>query len=311
MSLAFLYPGQGSQRVGMGAALRATDPTVFDRYLGLADDVAGLPIGRLCLEGPGDQLIRTEVSQPALFALSLALTEIAREHGLEPRVVAGHSLGEYAAAVAAGALSLEDGMRLVALRGRLMGAVQARRPGAMAAVIGLETGAVAALCRLVGHVVVANHNAPGQVVVSGASASVQTLCARVEAAGGRAVRLPVGGAFHSPAMEPVRAALAQHSTTIAWRSVRVPLASNASGALLTDGDAIGAAVVAQVTAPVRWVDCMHAMVAAGTTSFLELGPGRVLTGLVRSLRRDLPAGAADSRARLAAFADAAGLRRAA
>jgi [acyl-carrier-protein] S-malonyltransferase len=308
MSLAFLYPGQGSQRVGMGAALRATDPAVFDRYFGLADDVAGLAVRRLCLEGPADELTRTEVSQPALFAFSLALTELARREGIEPGLVAGHSLGEYSAAVAAGALGLEDGMRLVVARSRRMAAVQAERPGAMAAVLGLYADRVHELCGEAGDVVVANLNAPGQIVVSGACDAVQSLCGLVDGAGGRAVRLPVGGAFHSPAMVPVRDALERATAELEWRSPRVPMAANAYGRLLCDADEIRAALVTQVAAPVHWVDCMQALVAAGATAFLELGPGRVLTGLARSIRRELPATAADSRAKLAAFAAAAGVR---
>ena len=303
--LAFLYPGQGSQRVGMGAALRATDPALFDRHLGLADDVAGLPVSRWCLEGPMDRLTRTEVSQPALFALALALTEAAREMGLEPDYVAGHSLGEYAAAVSSGALDAEDGMRLVVLRSRLMAAVQAQRPGAMAAVHGLDADQVEALCRravVAGPVAVANLNASRQTVVSGSPAAVYHVCRLAAAAEGRAVPLPVGGAFHSPAMAPVRTALRQQTAAIAWRDPAVPLASNASGGLVTDAGGVHAALVAQVAEPVRWVECMDALVGAGCTTFLELGPGRVLTGLARARSRDLEAVAADSRRKLAEFA---------
>jgi [acyl-carrier-protein] S-malonyltransferase len=302
MSVAFLYPGQGSQRVGMGAGLRATDPVLFDRYFGLAEDISGLPVRQLCLEGPADELTRTEVSQPALFALSLALTEVARQEGLEPSLVAGHSLGELSAAVAAGALSLEDGMRLVVARSRRMAAVQAERPGAMAAVLGVYADRLQELCTRAGDVVVANLNAPGQIVVSGECDAVQTLCGLVDDAGGRAVRLPVGGAFHSPAMTPVRETLAHAADELHWRSPRVPLAANASGGLVRSAEDIRASLVAQVAAPVLWVDCMRALVDAGATSFLELGPGRVLSGLARSIRRELPATAADSRAKLAAFA---------
>jgi [acyl-carrier-protein] S-malonyltransferase len=304
MSVAFLYPGQGSQRVGMGAALRASDPAVFDRYFGLADDVSGLPVRRLCLEGPADELTRTEISQPALFALSLALTDIAREEGIEPALVAGHSLGELSAAVAAGVLSVEDGMRLVVARSRRMAVMQAERPGAMAAVLGLYADRVHELCGRAGDVVVANLNAPGQIVVSGDRAAVESLCELVDAAGGRAVRLPVGGAFHSPAMAPVRETLACTADELTWRAPRVPLAANASGRLVRHADDVRAALVAQVAAPVHWVDCMQALVEAGATTFLELGPGRVLTGLARSIRRDLPAAAADTRAKLTAFAAA-------
>jgi [acyl-carrier-protein] S-malonyltransferase len=304
MSLAFLYPGQGSQKVGMGAALRASDPAAFDRHFGLAEDISGLPVRRLCLEGPADELTRTEVSQPALFAFSLALTEIARQEGLEPDLVAGHSLGELSAAVAAGALGLEDGMRLVVTRSRHMAAVQAERPGAMAAVLGLYADRVHELCGLAGDVVVANLNAPGQIVVSGACEAVQALCELVDESGGRAVRLPVGGAFHSPAMAPVRAALEHATAKLEWRPPSVPLAANAYGRLLRDPEEIRVALVSQVAAPVHWVDCMQALVAAGAATFLELGPGRVLTGLARSIRRELPAAAADSRPKLAAFAAA-------
>ena len=312
--LAFLYPGQGSQRVGMGAALRASDPALFDRHLGLADDIAGLPVSRCCLEGPMDLLTRTEVSQPALFALALALTEVARQEGLEPDCVAGHSLGEYAAAVAAGALDAEDGMRLVVRRSRLMAAVQAQRPGAMAAVLGLDAGEVKALCRRADPtrpVAIANLNAPRQAVVSGSPAGVDHVCELAAAAGARAVRLPVGGAFHSPAMAPVRAALHEKTAAIAWRDATVPLAANATGQLVTDAGGVRAALVAQVAEPVRWVECMGALAGAGCTSFLELGPGRVLTGLARSTSRELDAAAADSRSKLVAFATRRSLRRAA
>jgi [acyl-carrier-protein] S-malonyltransferase len=303
--LAFLYPGQGSQRVGMGAALRASDPSLFDRHLGLADDIAGLPVSRWCLEGPMDRLTRTEVSQPALYALALALTEVAREMGLEPDCVAGHSLGEYAAAVSAGALDAEDGMRLVVRRSRLMAAVQAQRPGAMAAVHGLDSDRLEALCRraaAAGPVAVANLNTPRQTVVSGSPAGVDRLCELAAEAGGRAVPLPVGGAFHSSAMAPVRTALHEETAAIAWRDPAVPLASNASGGLVTEAGAVRAALVAQVAEPVRWVECMAALTGAGCTTFLELGPGRVLAGLARSASRDLEAATADSRPKLAAFA---------
>jgi [acyl-carrier-protein] S-malonyltransferase len=305
MSLAFLYPGQGSQKVGMGAALRASDRAVFDRHFGLADDVVGLPVTRLCLEGPADELTRTEVSQPALFAFSLALTEIALQEGIEPAFVAGHSLGELTAAVAAGALGPEDGMRLVAERSRRMAVVQAAAPGTMAAVLGLSAERVRELCQRAGDVVVANLNAPSQIVVSGTRDAVQSLCELVDEAGGRAVRLPVGGAFHSPAMLPVRDALARATAGLEWHPPRVPLAANAFGRLVRHPDEVRAALVTQVAAPVHWVDCMEALVSAGATAFLELGPGRVLTGLARSIRRELPVTAADSRPKLAAFAAAA------
>jgi [acyl-carrier-protein] S-malonyltransferase len=304
--VAFLFPGQGSQRVGMLAALEATDPGLVERHLGLAEELSGLPLRRLCAGGPPEQLKRTEVSQPALLALSLALIELAREAGLRPAFVAGHSLGEYAAAVAAGALGAEDAMRLVVRRSRLMAALQAERPGAMAAVLGPPAETVAGWCEAAstdcGPVAVANLNAPTQTVVSGAQEGVDGVCALAGEAGARAVHLPVGGAFHSPQMEPVRDALAGAAAAIEWRPAAAPLAANARGALVSSAAGVRAALVAQVAAPVRWVECMRALRAAGCTRFLELGPGRVLGGLARAIVPDAEVAAAGSRAALSAFA---------
>src|SRR5919106_2117759 len=185
----------------MGAALRDAEPELFDRYLGLAEEASGLPLWRYCLEGPIETLTRTDVAQPALFALSLAVTEAARSREPRPDFVAGHSLGEYTAAVSAGALALEDGTRLVALRGRLMNEAQDERPGSMAAVLGLEAAQVEELCAQAadaGVVVPANLNAPTQIVVSGEQAAVDRLVELAEAAGAaKVVRLQVGAAFHS------------------------------------------------------------------------------------------------------------------
>jgi [acyl-carrier-protein] S-malonyltransferase len=304
--VAFIYPGQGSQRVGMGAGLRSTDAATLERWLELAEDVAELPIRRLCREGPLEQLTRTEVSQPALFALALALTDVALDVGLRPAFVAGHSLGEYAAAVAAGALDAQAGMRLVARRGRLMAARQAERPGAMAALIGLTPREAGRLCADVaaesGPVVVANVNTAQQVVVSGVRDAVLRVGELARDAGARVVDLPVGGAFHSPLMEPVRAAMSEYVDAFEWRPAAVPLAANASGALVRAADDVSGALVQQIAAPVRWADCVRALVDAGCTRFVELGAG-VLTGLVRVVARGVPASPADSRPRLQALAD--------
>jgi [acyl-carrier-protein] S-malonyltransferase len=307
---AFVFPGQGSQKVGMGAELRTERPEIFERYLSMADEASGLDVTRVVAEGPAEQLTRTDVAQPALFAVSLAVAEVAAELGLSPDSVAGHSLGEYTAAVAAGALGLEDGMRLVARRGRLMADIQSHSPGAMAAVIGLDRAAVEKLCAEAadaGEVAPANLNTPEQIVVSGDDAAIDRVVELAAGAGAkRAIRLQVGAAFHSRMMEPVQSELAEHMKSIAWSDPRVPMASNASGELATTADAVRQALVAQIASPVRWVDCVTTMFGQGCQMFLELGPGRVLGGLVRQIEPGAKVFAADSPAKLQEFAAANG-----
>src|SRR4051794_39887555 len=284
---AFLFPGQGSQKVGMGADLLEARPELFERYVDRAGEVADLPLRTLCLEGPIEELTRTDVAQPALFALSLAIAELAREAGLQPDYVAGHSLGEYTAAVASGALQADDGMRLVAERGRRMNAIQSERPGAMAAVLGMEADRLEELCREAGSVTLANLNSPTQIVVSGEESGVVKLIELAEAAGAkRVVRLQVGAAFHSELMEPVQAAMAETMETVTWSDPSTPLASNASGQLVTSADGVREALIAQIASPVRWVDCVQTLAGAGVSRFVELGPGRVLSGLVRQIAPD-------------------------
>lgn len=305
--LAFIFPGQGSQKVGMGADLREARPEVFDRYVGQAEEASGLPIGKLCLEGPQDDLTRTDVAQPALFAVSLAVQELARELGLSPDFVAGHSLGEYTAAVAAEALPLEEGMTLVAERGRQMAAIQSERPGAMAAIIGLDGDRLEALCAeasALGIVAPANLNTPTQTVVSGEEEPVMRLMAlALEAGAKRAIRLQAGGAFHSELMKPVQQRLDELTQTLSWSDPAVPLVSNAFGAPVSTAEDVRRALVAQIASPVRWVDCVTSLSESGCR-FLELGPGRVLTGLVRAIDPEAQFAAADSPAKLAAYAEA-------
>ncbi len=304
--LAFLFPGQGAQRPGMGAALAASDPELLAARLAGAGAASGLPIEQLCADGPATALMRTEVAQPALFAVSLALADVAHAAGLRPHAVAGHSLGEYTAAVAAGALAVADGEALVARRGRLMAGAQRERPGAMAAVVGLDAETVGALCAdAAGGAALApaNFNAPAQTVVSGDAEAVERLLALVAARGlGRAVRLPVGAAFHSPLMRAVADELDGVTAGLAWRAPDVPIAANASGGLVATAEGVRRALVTQVAAPVRWVSCVHALVDAGCRHFLELGPGRVLSGLVRQICPGADVAAADSRAAIEAFA---------
>ena len=307
---AFLFPGQGSQKVGMGAELLEARPDVFDRYVEQAENASNLPIRTLCLDGPIEELTRTEVAQPALFAVSLAVVELARESGLTADLLAGHSLGEYTAAVVSGALGLDDGMRLVAQRGRLMADIQSERPGAMAAVIGLPAEQVEELCRQAseaGTVRPANFNTPAQIIVSGEEAAVLKVIELAEQAGAKkALRLQVGAAFHSELMEPVQRKLGEAMDAITWNDPEIPLVSNASGEVAATGEEVHRALVAQIASPVLWVQCVETMVANGCDTFLELGPGRVLSGLVRQINSDVETFPADSPEKLATFKERAG-----
>ena len=290
----------------MGDDLRGSRPDVYDRYLAQADEISGLPIRQYSLEGPIESLTETNVAQPALFALSLALNQVAREAGLQPDFVAGHSLGEYTAAVASGALSFEDGMRLVSERGRLMAGAQTERPGTMAAIIGLDAAKLAELCQeasSAGVVSPANLNTPTQIVVSGEQAAVvEVMRLAGEAGADKVVRLQVGAAFHSELMKPVQDRMRAAMDSVTFGDPDVPLVSNASGQIVTGGAEVREALIAQIASPVLWVDCAQTLDAAGCSTYLELGSGRVLSGLVRQvLGMDADASSVDSPAKLEAF----------
>lgn len=286
----FQFPGQGSQAVGMGAALAAAFPEARETFRE-ADEALGAPLSTLCHEGPEEALVRTESAQPALLAHSTAVVRVLAARGLEPDAAAGHSLGEFSAHVAAGSLSFPDAVRLVRARGEAMAAAGRARPGAMAAVLGLGEEAVAALCEAVRGddeiLAPANYNAPGQIVVSGSTAAVRRAVERAREEGARAVELAVSGAFHTPLMEPAAEALAAALDAVEIRRARIPVVANVDARPVREPAEIRARLLDQLTAPVRWVACVESLRALGARRFVEPGPGRVLTGLLRRIDRTL------------------------
>lgn len=289
---AWVFPGQGSQRVGMAHDLIAAVPAAR-AVLDLADAVLGFGLSDLIAQGPAAELERTDNQQPAILAVSVAWLTALRERELLPpaAVVAGHSLGEYSAMVATGALAFEDALRLVRRRGELMAE---RADGGMAAVIGLDLDAVRVLADAHG-AEVANVNAPGQVVVSGPAAGIEALIGAARAAGARrAIRLAVSGAFHSSLMRPMVERLAPEIETTDFHDPTVPIVSNVSTALLRDAAACRRELIDQICAPVQWVGVTERIVGMGVTSATEIGPGKVLTGLIARIAPDLTCRPAES-----------------
>jgi [acyl-carrier-protein] S-malonyltransferase len=292
-NVAFIFPGQGSQSVGMGRAIASASPAAAAVFAA-ADDALGEPISTLAWDGPEDQLNRTENAQPALLATSIAYLVAASERaaaaGMDlpaPRFAAGHSMGQYSAMVAAGALDLADGIRLVRERGIQMQASGAGRDGAMAAILGLDDAAIPELVQQAsahGVFAVANRNSPGQVVVSGERAAIEAAAELAKALGAkRAIVLPVSVAAHSPLMTEAAAAMREILATVAFQDPRVPLLANADAREITTAEGARAELVEHLTAGVDWVRAIEAMAAAGVDTFLEVGPGKVLTNLVKRI----------------------------
>lgn len=289
-ALAFVFPGQGSQRVGMGRALCerfAAARETFDE----ADAALAFALSRLCFEGPEETLRLTEHTQPAILTASVAAYRVlAAETGLAPGCLAGHSLGEWTALVAAGALQFGDAVRLVRARGRFMQEAVPAGSGAMAAVIGLAADGVEAACREAqapgsGEVVEpANFNAPGQIVVAGHAAAVERACQAAKRRGaGRALPLPVSAPFHCSLMRPAGERLARALAGVAVGSLRVPVYSNVEAAPYPGPGAVAGLLVRQVSSPVRWEASVRAMAAAGVRTAIEVGPGEVLSGLIKRI----------------------------
>ncbi len=286
--LAFLFPGQGSQKVGMGKSWADAFPAAAAVFAE-ADDVLQLPLAKLCWEGPAEELQLTANQQPAILTVSVAMLRVLEMHGIQPVLVAGHSLGEYSALVAAHVLDLADALRLVRRRGELMQEAVPVGEGAMAAVLGLpaaEVAAVAAEVSIATEVcAVANYNSPEQTVIAGHRSAVERAVPLLQQRGARrALLLPVSAPFHSPLMRPAREGLAPLLRATDFRDPRVPVVSNVDARPVTTGEAAREALVRQIDSPVRWVESVEWMSGeGGVTRFLEVGPGNVLCGLVKRI----------------------------
>lgn len=287
MKHAYVFPGQGSQAVGMGKDIyenNAEAKAMFEQ----ANEILGFRITDIMFAGTPEELKQTKVTQPAVFLHSVVL---AKALGIKPDAVAGHSLGEFSALVAAGALSFEDGLKLVSKRAMAMQKCCEQQPGGMAAVLGLEDKIVEEVCVSIDGVVVgANYNCPGQLVISGSEEAVDAACVKLKEAGARrALRLPVGGAFHSPLMEPARQELEAAIAEANFMTPVCPVYQNVDAQPYTDAESIKKNLIAQLTAPVRWTQIVEKMVEDGVTEFTEVGPGTVLQGLVSKVSKEVKA----------------------
>ena len=277
MKTAYIFPGQGSQFPGMAKDLYSTHKELMER----ANEVLDFRITDIMFDGTADDLKATRVTQPAIFLHSVLLAMTQEQ---KPDMVAGHSLGEFSALVAAGALDWEDGLRLVAIRASEMQKCCEKVPGTMAAVIKLSDDIIEQVCAGIPGVVPANFNSPGQVVISGEEQAVDAACEQLKAAGAkRAIKLPVSGAFHSPLMEPARTELAKAIESTPFHTPGCPIYQNVTAQATLNPEEIKANLLKQLTSPVRWTQSVLNMRAAGATHFVELGPGEVLQGLVRRI----------------------------
>jgi len=290
---AYVFPGQGAQFSGMGKDLYESSEeakALFEQ----ANEILGFRITDIMFEGEAEELKQTKVTQPAIFLHSTILAKLLGD-SFKPEMVAGHSLGEISALTSVGVLAFEDGLKLVSKRALAMQAACEAEPSTMAAILGLENEIVEDICAKVnGIVVAANYNCPGQLVISGAVDAVNDACEQLKEAGARrALVLPVGGAFHSPLMEPARAELAQAIEATTFNIPSCPVYQNVKALAITNPEEIKENLVAQLTAPVRWTQTMQQMIADGVSSFTEVGPGKVLQGLVKKVDRKMPTESAE------------------
>ena len=291
---AYVFPGQGAQFVGMGKDLYEKFPKAKDMFK-KANDILGFSITDIMFEGTADDLKQTKVTQPAIFLHSVILAKMLGDT-FKPDMVAGHSLGEFSALVANGTLQFEDGLRLVAARANAMQAACEENPGTMAAVLGLEDEKIESICNSIKDevVIAANYNCKGQVVVSGSLKGVEMACELLKEAGAkRALPLQVGGAFHSPLMEPARVKLAEAIQNTKFNNGICPIYQNVTGQAVNSPDIIKANLISQLTSPVRWTQTMGNMVANGLTEVVEVGPGTVLQGLFKKAGVELKVSSAE------------------
>ena len=302
--VAYIFSGQGSQYVGMGKDLYAQFPAakeMFDR----ADEILGYPLSKICFEGPEEKLKQTKNTQPAIFLHSVVLWNLLKPKSAYggPAMTAGHSLGEYSALVAAGAMLFDDGLKLVRLRGELMQKAGEENPGTMAAVIGLEPKVVGEICCSAGKTGIgqaANFNSPGQVVISGSIAGVRKAMEIAKERGAKLVKeLVVSGAFHSPLMQSAKDGLKVALDSAHVNDANVPVYTNVTAKPVRKAEEIRAMLCEQVTSPVRWEESIRAMVGDGATKFIELGPGKVLQGLVKRIAPNVEIGGIDTAADVA------------